>query len=115
MHTYTKLSSFNILKMTQKQITRKDLKEEIIISEGISAILEENVITLKKDSEEIVRKFNPMIEVKVDGDKIILESKKATKKQKKVFGTVKAHINNMASESPLLDQLQTSPAFLLYR
>lgn len=95
MHTYTKLSSFNILKMTQKQITRNDLNEEIMIPEGISAILEENVVTMKKDSEEIVRKINPMINVKVEGDKIILETKKATKKQKKVFGTLKAHLNNM--------------------
>lgn len=81
--------------MTQKQVTRNDIREEIVVPEGITANLEENVITMKKGSDELVRKINPMIDVEIDGDKIILGSKKATKKQKKVFGTVKAHLNNM--------------------
>ena len=75
--------------------TRNDLKEEIIVPEGITASLDENKIIMKKDSDELIRKINPMVNIKLEGDKIVLEIKKASKKGKKVFGTTKAHLNNM--------------------
>jgi len=82
--------------MTKKrQIIRKDLREDIEIPKEISANLEENILTLKKDGNETIRKLNPLIEIKLEKNKIVLESKRATKRERKLFGTMKAHIKNM--------------------
>jgi len=70
------------------------LQEELVIPEGISVIIEENEIILKKDSNEVRRKLNNRIEVKVNGNKISLSSKKETKREKKIFYTIKAHLKN---------------------
>lgn len=72
-----------------------DLHEEIEIPEGIEAIIEGLEIILKKDRSELKRKLNPTITTKIEGNKIILDSKKASKKEKRILGTIKAHINNM--------------------
>ncbi len=73
----------------------KDLREEIEVPEGINASLEDSKIIMKKNSDELERKFDRAIDVKVEGNKIILTSKKSTKNEKKIFGTIKAHIKNM--------------------
>jgi len=72
-----------------------DLHEEIEIPEGISVVIENHEIIMKKDSDELKRKLNVMIDVRIEGEKIIIEVKKATKTEKKIFGTTKAHIKNM--------------------
>jgi large subunit ribosomal protein L6 len=74
---------------------RKDLKKEIIIPEGITANIEENKIIMKKESNELQRRLEGKIDIKIEKDKIILESKKTTKNERKIFGTINAHINNM--------------------
>ncbi|MBR9705522.1 50S ribosomal protein L6 [Candidatus Pacearchaeota archaeon] len=74
---------------------QKDLREEIEVPEGMSARIEDNVLIIKKDSEELIRKINAKVATKVEGNKIILEAKQATKNKKKMFGTMKAHIKNM--------------------
>jgi len=78
-----------------KKIKRQDLKEEIEIPEGISAEIEEDNLIIKKGDNELKRKLNNLIQIKIDQGKIILEAKKAGKKEKKIFGTFKAHIKNM--------------------
>ena len=56
----------------------KDLREEIEVPEGINASLEDSKIIMKKNSDELERKFDRAIDVKVEGNKIILTSKKST-------------------------------------
>ena len=74
---------------------RPDLREEIEIPNGITAGIEENVLIIKKDNNELKRELNPLIEIKIEGNKIILEAKKSTKREKRVFGTFAAHIKNI--------------------
>ena len=81
--------------MTQRKVTRIDLHEEIEIPEGITANIEDHELIMKKDSDELKRKLNLLVNIKLEGNKIIFESKKASKREKKIFGTMKAHINNM--------------------
>jgi large subunit ribosomal protein L6 len=50
---------------------------------------------MKKNNDEIQVKLNARIKTIIEGNKIILEAKKATKNNKKMFGTLKAHIKNM--------------------
>lgn len=79
--------------MAKKKI--KELYEEIEIPEEITSIIEGDFITMKKDNKEIKRKLNRLINTKIEGNKIIINSKKTSKKERKIFGTVKAHIKNM--------------------
>ncbi len=81
----------------KKQKTKKELLEEIDIPSGIDASLKDGKIIMKKDNEEITRKLNPKINVRIEKNKIILSSKKSTRKEKKIFGSIIAHIKNIIS------------------
>ena len=74
---------------------KKELKEEIEIPEGINASITGSKIMMKKNNDEIQIELNARIKTIIEGNKIILEVKKATKNNKKLFGTIKAHIKNM--------------------
>lgn len=74
---------------------KTNLHEEIEIPQGINAVIEDGWMIIKKDNEELKRKLNVFIDVKVEDRKIILDAKKATKREKKNFGTMRAHFNNM--------------------
>lgn len=74
---------------------KTDLHEEIEIPEGINAVVENNEIIMKKNSNELRKKLNVLIDVKIEGSKVILEAKKASKREKKIFGSIRAHLNNM--------------------
>ena len=76
-------------------MARKDLRTEIEIPEGINSSIEGDKIIMKKDSDELQRKLDMRVNTKIEGNKIILESKQTTKNDRKMFGTIKAHINNM--------------------
>jgi large subunit ribosomal protein L6 len=82
-------------KEKQTKVKEQSLREEIEFPEGISAELIGNELIVKKDGLEIKRKINVMIETKIEGNKIILSSSRARKTEKKVFGTMKAHVRNM--------------------
>ncbi|MFA5258589.1 MAG: 50S ribosomal protein L6 [Candidatus Pacearchaeota archaeon] len=74
---------------------KERLLEEIEIPGGINAVIENEMIILKKNNNTVKRKLNPILELKVDGNKIIIEARKSTKRERKMFGTMIAHINNM--------------------
>ena len=74
--------------------SKEKLREEIEIPQEINASMEEDVLTMKKENNELQRKLNSKINIKLEGNKIILESG-TTKNEKKIFGTMKAHIRNM--------------------
>lgn len=74
---------------------KKDLKEEIEIPEGINAEIKDFKIIMKKNNNELKTKLDANIKTIIEGNKIILEVKKAAKYDKKMFGTIKAHIKNM--------------------
>jgi len=74
---------------------RKDLFSEIKLENGINGKIEDNKIILTKGYEELKRKLNAMVDTKIKGNNVILEVKKSTKKNRKMFGTMEAHIKNM--------------------
>jgi len=71
------------------------LYEEIELSEGIAASIEDHELVMKKDNKVIKRKLNPLVGIKIEGNKLFIKTKKTQKKEKKLFGTYKAHIRNM--------------------
>ena len=51
---------------------KEKLKEEIEIPEGINASIDDGEIIMKKDSSELRRNLNSKINVKIDGNKIVI-------------------------------------------
>lgn len=73
-----------------------ELKVSIAIPEGVQITTAGGRVTLKGPKGEISREFRfPRIVVSVEGDKLTLSSKNASKREKTKMGTVKAHIRNM--------------------
>jgi len=77
------------------KMVKTNLHEEIEIPEGIESRIEDDEMIMKKDDEELKRKLNVLVDVNVETGKIILEANKASKRERKIFGTMKAHFNNM--------------------
>lgn len=74
---------------------KKDLREEIQIPEGINANIKDFKLIMKKENNELQIRLSSKIKTTIEGNKIILEAKKPSKNNKKMFGTIKAHIKNM--------------------
>lgn len=69
---------------------------KIEITEGTHATFENNILKLKGSKGENERNFkNPLVKVELKENTITLSSIKFTKREKKLSGTFKAHINNM--------------------
>ncbi len=81
-------------KNTEIKSQKNILQEELEIPEGITAEIIENEIKLNKSGKEVVRRLNNRIELKIEGNKIKLSSKKLNKREKKILYTTKAHIKN---------------------
>ena len=75
---------------------KKGIREEIQIPAGLNVEIKNKTITTKGQKGEIKRIFaNKDIDMQVDGNKLILNSNKTSKKIKKMIGTFRAHILNM--------------------
>lgn len=77
---------------------KADLKNEIELSEGVTAQLNDTILVVKGPKGEVSRDFiHPKVKVTVEGNKIVLFAAKATKSEKTVLGTLSAHIKNMVA------------------
>ena len=74
---------------------KADLHEEIDIPDGIIASFGGSFLIMKKNGKELKRKLISLIDFKIDGNKLIINSRKNRKIERRLFGTFKAHINNM--------------------
>lgn|SRR3989344_50103 len=77
---------------------KKELFQIIEIPEGVEIEIDGNMLKIKGPEGENSRKFNTnkLIFEKKD-EKIIIGSKKATKREKKMMNTIAKHIKNMIS------------------
>ncbi len=70
--------------------------EEIELPENTQASIENGILKLSGKEGETSKNFhNPMIQLKVEGNKIILKTSRFTKREKKLLNTFVAHIKNM--------------------
>lgn len=77
---------------------KQDILKEVVLPEGVAASLDNNTLKVKGPRGENQRNFvYPKIELRIDGNKIIIGSKKATKREKKILGSFFSHIKNMVS------------------
>lgn len=73
-----------------------EVKKQIAVPDGVTASLENNVLTIKGGKGELSRTFiHPKIEMKVNGNAVEIHSKKVRRKEKALIGTFVAHIKNM--------------------
>jgi len=74
---------------------RKEIKEVVTIPESIEAEVKDRVVTMRKDSATAERKFK--VDIKKEGNSLIMHNPQATKKEKKLIKSAAAHIRNMIS------------------
>jgi len=74
---------------------KETLIKEIELNEGVSAHLDDGMLTVKGPKGEVKRVFvHPRVRIVVSGNKISLTSEKATKNEKKILSSFAAHIRN---------------------
>ena len=74
---------------------KKALRAEIAVPSGIDVRIEKQIIHIKKADKEIERNIHPFLIVKHEDNKIIITARKNRKTEKRLLGTLEAHINNM--------------------
>jgi len=73
-----------------------DIIEKLEIPEGITIEIDNQIIKIKGPKGSNEKKiFHPKIKIEKKDSEIILSSKKATKREKKMLNTLKAHIRNL--------------------
>jgi large subunit ribosomal protein L6 len=76
-------------------MAKKDMKEEIAVPSGVTAVHSGKEIKISGKKGTVSKRFiSPNVKVTVEGDRIVLEAKAATKKEKAVFNAYKAHLKN---------------------
>ena len=74
----------------------ENVVQKIALPDGISSIVENGIISITGSKGTVSRNFiHPKVLVSVDGNSIVLESKKFTKNEKKIMQTFIAHLKNL--------------------
>lgn len=72
------------------------ITETIELPEQVTATLDGGLLTIKGPNGEISRRLNdPYVTLKTEGSTITLSNKNATKREKRMINTYRAHINNL--------------------
>jgi large subunit ribosomal protein L6 len=75
-----------------------ELKETVEILEGVSVVVSTGKVIVKGQHGEATRTWrNPKVDIKVEGNEVVLSSKNASKNQKRDLETTKAHIQNLVN------------------
>jgi large subunit ribosomal protein L6 len=74
----------------------KELIKKIEIPEGVEVSIVGTKVTAQKDGKKNEREFDILgMKMKKEGNEVIIEEKKASKKEKRRMNTIASHINNM--------------------
>lgn len=86
--------------MTKQKTGKTKLKEEIELPSGVTADMPGQYLSIKGpkgESKRNIRQHN--VKIRLENNKVIFETERATKRDKKMFGSLRAHINNMVKGS----------------
>ena len=73
-----------------------DIEDKMNIPEGVEVTVEHGVVSAKGPKGEVSKLIRgPNITIDVKDNKVVLSSKKATKREKRMIGTFKSHIDNL--------------------
>jgi len=70
------------------------IQEVIELDSGIHAKVDKNLIIIEKGNEKIERRVNQIISVSVEDGKIILKTKRDGRIEKRILGSLVAHLRN---------------------
>lgn len=77
-------------------LMKKEILQKIEIPENVEVEVSGNNVKVKSGEKENVKTFDiKNIELKKEGNEIVIVSDKATRREGKLIGTIRAHINNM--------------------
>ena len=77
-------------------MAKENIKETFEIKEGFSFDIDRNSIIITQGEKKVKKSFNlKNIIVKKEGKNLVLESKKATKREKRMVKTIIAHLSNV--------------------
>lgn len=86
--------------MIKEKAKYEKLMKEVQLLEGVTASLNDNFLIVKGPAGEARRLLsNKNILIKIEGNKISFESQRATKQNKKLLGSLIAHVRNMMKGS----------------
>lgn len=75
---------------------KTDIIRELVLGNGVLAVLKEDTLTVKGPKGEVSREFrSSSVKIAIIPGKVVLEVKKGTKREKTIIGTFEAHIANM--------------------
>ena len=79
---------------------RRTIIKEIVIPEGVNVSYSDRNFVAKGPKGEVSKKiFFPVLDIKIEENKVIVTAENAGKKEKKVIGTVASHIYNIIEGS----------------
>jgi len=85
--------------VSKQQKAKKEwttLSVEVPLVDGVSAVYEDNSLTVKGPKGEITRRFKyPNVSLKIEGTNVLIGTDKLSKTEKKMIFTYKAHVKNM--------------------
>ena len=86
--------------MEETKTTKEKTVREIELPDGVSASVQGKVLLVKGPKGEVRRELKQHhVLARADNKKIFIESRSATKKDKKMIGSLTAHIKNMIKGS----------------
>ena len=84
----------------EKRKKKGNIIKEIALPDGVGTIMDGSFLAIKGPKGDVKRKLaQNKISIKIQNDKIILESKSQKKEDKKAIGSLLAHIKNMIKGS----------------
>ncbi len=70
--------------------------EDVALPEGIACRIDNGTVHIKGANGELSRRFpDRNVKLSIEGNKIVLNFRKYSKKEKKTSGTIRSHIKNM--------------------
>ena len=79
-----------------KPIRKEKITKDIDLQDTVSAFVNGQVLLIKGPKGEVNREIKQRnISIRIDNKKIVLESERGTKKDKKMIGSLTAHVKNM--------------------
>jgi len=83
---------------TKKQNSKNEIRSELELPDGVDAKVEADGILVKGRLGELKRNFlNKNVFFQCNGKSIVISAKGSSKNEKKMLGTIKAHLRNMIS------------------
>lgn len=75
---------------------KRSIKKEIMVPEGVTVSYENRLFVAKGPKGEVSKAiYFPAIDIVIEADKVVVGCETCGKKEKKVLGTVAAHIKNL--------------------